>query len=322
MQPTTVFTASAPGMIYLNGRFAGEVAPDRALMTPVAPYGALYVEYRPLVSGYSPLAFKCVFSGGSLLPDSISDTDGVSAIQWPGGILEIEIRCPKPTVRHFMLGGLPCIMEHDRETILTAGELRIPLPDGALTPRLIYFAGVPTLLGDTGSGGQYLVALTADLSAQTGFLAADRIDSGDGNILHTTVSLGDTVGHARLEQWMIEPTGLQRLSSEPIWSQGSPLWPQTAEETMLAAVEAGLAGLMDEADNYFAPVLADTSPLNAISDVCDLCLPMKYGLLDSRPCIGLMHMENDCLATVTPLYYRAELNGGMQGPWSITWLSR
>ena len=50
MQPTIICTAPTEGMICLNGRFAGEVSKERPLFAPVSPFGALYIEYRPLTA--------------------------------------------------------------------------------------------------------------------------------------------------------------------------------------------------------------------------------------------------------------------------------
>ena len=59
----------------------------------------------------------------------------------------------------------------------------------------------------------------------------------------------------------------------------------------------------------------------AIGEICEVCVPMKYAAPDARPCVGLLHAENPHLATVRPLYYRAEPSGGRQGPWQITAVS-
>jgi hypothetical protein len=290
-------------------------------MVPVPPFGAVYIQYAPLAPGQRASAFKCVFSGGRVLPDSIADAPGVSAIQWPGGILEMEISCPEPFSETFDLGPVAGRIDHGCETVLSSGSLRINLPDRAKVPGLVSLQGTPALKGDIDGGGQYLVTLTESLSAVTGYLCADRIDAGDSDIIHAMTASGDIVGHGRLEQWMADGTGLRRVSSEPVWTSGGPAWPETAENTMIAAVQAALEGLWSEADNYFVPALADTSPLNAIGDVCDMCLSMKYGLPGSRNCVGLMRMENERLAAVTPLFYRAQMTGGAQGPWQIGWIS-
>ena len=44
---------------------------------------------------------------------------------------------------------------------------------------------------------------------------------------------------------------------------------------------------------------------------------MKYPAPDPRPCVGLVKQLNPHLATVRPLYYRAEPTGGPQGRWMI-----
>lgn len=321
MQPTIIFTAPIPGMIYLNGRFAGEASADHPLFAPVAPFGAVYMEYHPLIAGHSSLAWKCVFSGGSLLPDSIANAEGVSAVAWPGGILEIELVSPQFSIEHFFLADRPCSLSRGDETKLFIGSIHFNLPDNALSPRLQYIHNCPVLSGDIRGGGQYILTIDRDFSQQTGFLAADRIDFDGQDMLHASVSCSDLVGHGRLEQWLIDTDGLRRISSESVWFFGEPRWPQTAEDAMRAAIDAALLGLHDESEAYFSPQLRTTSPMSAISDICDLCIPMKYGLPDSRPCVGLMRMENEHLAYVRPLYYRAVMSGESQGPWAIDWIS-
>lgn len=321
MQPTIIFTAPIPGIIYLNGRFAGEASADHPLFAPVSPFGAVYMEYHPLMAGHGSLSWKCVFSGGSLLPDSIAEAEGISAVAWPGGILELEITPLSFSTEHFLLADMPCILSRGGETQLFISGNHFVLPDNALLPGLQYIHNCPVLSGDIRGGGQYILTMDRDYSRQTGFLAADRIDFEGQDMLHTTISCGDLVGHGRLERWIIEPDGLRRISSEPIWIDGNPHWPQTAEEALRAAVEAALLGLHDESEAYFSPQLRAISPMSAISDICDLCVSMKYGLPDSRPCVGLMRMENEHLAYVRPLYYRAVMSGQSQGPWVIDWIS-
>ena len=47
MQPIAIFTGSPPGHLHVNGRLAGEIAPDAPFFTPVTPPGNLYLEYYP-----------------------------------------------------------------------------------------------------------------------------------------------------------------------------------------------------------------------------------------------------------------------------------
>ncbi|MDO4867812.1 MAG: hypothetical protein Q4C10_14875 [Clostridia bacterium] len=318
MQPTIVISSPDAGMIYLNGRFAGEASAQRPLIAPVTPSGALYLEYRPLEGDGLPLARRIVFAGGEVLPDSLADASGLTAVAWPNGVLELELSAVPSSSTAFLLEGLPCALSRGEETLLTLNGLEISLPQGALMPRLFRPGGVPALTGDIEGGGSYLVTLAPDLSARTGLLVADRIDFVSGDMLNAIVSLDDGVGHGRLEQWLVDAGGLHCASSEPVWSAGAPRWPETAEATMRAAVEAALAGLKSEAEGYLSPALAANRPLDAIAEVCEVCAPMKYAPPDPRPCVALIQAEGPRLARARPLYYGAEPSGGRQGPWRIT----
>ena len=285
MQPTIICTAPVPGMIYLNGRFAGEASRERPLFAPVAPGGAAYLEYRPLTGG-GALARRCVFSDGAPLAESLENADGLSCVAWPGGVLEVEFAPVSSSVERFAVEGVPCAIDRGERTALTFGGLTQIVPDGAQPPRLLREKDAAALLGEAAGGGQYLVALSPGLDAPLGILSADRIDPAGGGMFSAITALGDSVGHGRLEQWLLDGSGLHLASVESVWSAGAPAWPQTAEATMIAAVEAALAGLPGE-----------------------------------RPCVGLLKAENAHLAAVRPLYYRAEPAAGLQGPWQITWLS-
>ena len=317
MQPTIICTAPVPGMIFLNGRFAGEAAGERPLFAPVAPSGALYLEYRPLSGGGGGMARRMVFAGGAPLAESLEEAEGLACISWPGGALEVEFTAPKASVERFLLDGLPCSLRRGEAATLTLNGVDVDLPRGAALPELLRLPGAAALMGAIEGGGQYLAALTPDLSAQTGLLIADGIEPSDGGLFNAVVSLGDTVGHGRLEQWLTDGSGLTLVSSENTWAQGAPHWPDTAEATMIAAVEAALAGLPAEAEGYLSPALAAGKPLSAIGEACQLCVPMRYGPPDARPCVGLLKAVNAHLATVRPLYYRAAPSGGRQGPWQI-----
>jgi len=317
MQPTIICHVPEAGMICLNGRFAGESTPQRPLFAPVAPSGALYLEYRPLEGDRGGLARRLVLSGGAPLPESLERAVGLYCVSWPGGALEIDLVPPDPTVERFTLEGLPCAMTRGEAVTLSLNGIQVTLPEGAGLPRLVRLDDAAALLGDTGDGGRYLAALAPDLSAQTGLLVADAIEPADGGLFSTYAALGDTVGHARLEQWLADRDGLRCVASQSAWATGGPRWPDTAEATMIAAAEAALAGLPGEADGYLSPALAEKKPLAAIADACDLCVPMKYPVPDARPCVGLVRQLNDHLAIVRPLHYRAEPVGGTQGRWMI-----
>ncbi len=321
MQPTIICTAPEAGIIYLNGRFAGEASRERPLCAPVVPSGALYVEYRPLAGCSDGMARRLVLSGGVPLAGPLADCAGLDCVCWPDGAVEIELTPVSRSSERFPLEGTDCELSMGGGTTLSLNGLDIPLPDGAGRPRLIRFRSAAALVGDIDGGGRYLASLSPDLSAHTGTLFADAIELSEDGTITAVASRGDSVGHGSLEQWVLDGSGLSRVSTEAVWSHGAPRWPRTAGETMIAAVEAVLAGLPDEAEGYLSPALARDRPLDAVDEICDLCLPMKYALPDSRPCVGLMKAVNDHLATVRPLYYRAEPVGGRQSSWQIEGIS-
>ena len=321
MQPTIICTAPEAGIIYLNGRFAGEASREHPLCAPVAPSGALYVEYRPLVSSVVGMARRLVLSGGMPLAEPLEGSAGLDCVCWPSGALEIELNPIFRSLEPFILEDMACTLSRGDETTLLMNGLEIPLPEGAGRPQLLRFRNAAALVGDIDGGGRYLASLSPDLAAHTGTLIADAIEPTEDGMITAITTRGDSVGHGTLEQWLLDGVGLSQVSSEAVWSHGAPRWPQTAGETMIAAVEAVLAGLPDEAEGYLSPALSRDRPLDAVGEICDLCLPMKYALPDSRPCVGLLKAVNDHLAMVRPLYYRAEPVGGRQGPWQIESIS-
>ena len=321
MQPMIICAAPAPGMICLNGRFAGEVAPGRELFAPISPWGPVYLEYRPLSGTGGALARKLVLSGGLPLAESLADAAGLCCVAWPGGALEVEFTPFESCVERFLLEGLPCALTRGEATTLTLNGADVALPPGVQIPRLLRLNGAAALLGNVEGGGQYLATLSADLSTPTGLMTADSIEEADGGLFSAFAALEDGVGHGRLEQWLADAGGLHCVSAESTWSRGGPHWPAAAGDAVIAAVEAALIGLTDESEGYLSPALSREHPLTAVSEVCDLCTPMKYGFPDARPCVALVKAVNDHLATVRPLYYSAEPSGGRQGPWQITSVS-
>lgn len=316
MQPTLVLTAPYAGIIYINGRFAGEVDGETPLLRPVGSRGAIYLEYLPFSEKCSAMARKLVFSGGEPMAESVEEADGLNVIIWRGGAVEIELSPLTPITpqRHFQFSG--------HNFTLDAGELRCDgrklgtLPPNAQIPEFSAYPGGFALLGRC-EQEQYLLSINEDFSQQTGFLRARQIElSADGSI-RAVAARGDLVGHATLESWKLTAEGLMLLSSEPAWANGQPLWPATPEKTVRAMAEAALAELDDEAQGYLAPALRMQNIPARLREVCDLCVEMKYAPPDPRPCVGRLQLLGDRLARVYPLYFRATPSGGPQGAWQI-----
>lgn len=312
MQPMLAITARQEGLLYINGGFSGELGPERALFRPTNPFGAVYLDYRPLTDVHRPMARRLVLSGGSVLRESVENAAGVNLVLWPGGIIELELE-PEPwelSRQLFTLDGKQFMLEGSVEPRLYCdGELLGTLPTGATRPELHSLRETSLLMGKC-QGGMYLMTLDREMRAATGFLMAQRITLEAGDQVISLLEPGDLLGHAAQERWLLSKGGLTLLASEAVWADGAPRLPRTPEDTAIAAVEACLAGLMDEAESYLAPALLGNHPLDGLAETCDLCVPMKYATPGARSCVGLLQLEGASMARVHPLYFHAIPSGG------------
>lgn len=318
MQPTLVLRSSHPGILYINGHFAGEISEDTPLMRPIGHRGAVYLDYRPLTGACCSMARKLVFSGGIPMDTSLEEADGLNVILWPGSVVEIELSPASATSspRCFHLGEHSFTLDSESLQLTCDGHRLCTLPDGAEPPELQTTQSGVILIGRC-NGGRYLLCMDSAFRNQTGFLRASQLNLESDGLIRAVAAPSDLVGHAVLETWKLTPEGLILLSSEPAWSNGAPRWPQTPEETARAAVEAALAGLDAESERYLSPALRSRAPLADIRSRCDLCVEMKYAPPDSRPCVGLMQLEGERMGRVSPLYFRTSPSGGPQGPYQI-----
>ena len=318
MQPILSIAAPVAGILALNGRFVGEVRPQEPLVLPVSAWGPLYLDFRPLEPPWQPIARRLTLSAGRVLAQGLAED--VFAVEWPGGVTEIEFSPARGEaalpVRRLSEQGVSYALAEGPSPALEIGALRIDLPPGALPPELQKRDGQLLFLGGTLEGARYLVGISADAGRQTGFISAARIDIS-GALVHAVVHEEDIAGHARLETWRIADGALIREGVESAWADGAPHWPQTAQDTMLAALQAAFLGLSGEADGYLAPQLAGGGLLERCVEGYNACAALKYGLPDARGSVGLLRAEAPNCARVFPLYYRAAPMGGMQGPWRI-----
>ena len=317
MQPTLVLSAPHPGLLYINGRFAGEIGPEESLIRPVQPRGAVYLEYRPLSGACHAMARKLVFSGGEPMAQSMEEAEGIDAVLWPGGVAEMELTPPvrRGEAMRFQIAGHSFSLESDGR-LLCDGRFLATLPIGAEIPQYRPLPGGTAFIGSC-EGGRYLLTTDPEFRGQTGLLRARRIEIEPDGGIRAMNARGDLVGHATRERWQLAPEGLTLVSSEAAWEDGAPRWPQSPADTVRAAVEAALAGLDGEAEGYLSDALRARAPLAGMRERCDLCVEMKYAAPDARPCVGLLTLLGEKLARVRPLYYRASNTGGLQGPYRI-----
>ena len=311
MQPMIAVTSSESGILYLNGHFAGETDAEHPLLRPVSPRGALVLEYRPYADDVLPMTRRLVFSGGMPLRESAEEMTGADIVVWPGNVVEIELtpRRLRDHVHRFSAEGHTFSMENDR--LFRDGEDLCALPEGAEIPEAVGGA----LIGSCKTG-KYLLTFDAGFLRQTGALTAKEIRI-EGDAVHAILDRGDLVGHGTLEIWRRSADGLAPVSSESVWIDGSPRWPQSPAETARAFVEACLAGLDGEAEGYLSPALRQTFSGEAIRAACDLCVEMKYAPPNARPSIGLLKLIGGNLARVEAMTYSVIASSGVQGAYKL-----
>lgn len=318
MQPTLVLSAPHPGILYINGHFAGELSQERPLLRPAGVQGPVYLDYRPLSNACRAMARRLVFSGGTPMAESAQEAENLNIVIWPGNVCEIEFEPAvlSSGVQHFQISGRSFSLDMDSLRLSCDGQAFCILPEGAQIPVFHRLQNGCALTGRC-AAGHYLLTTDENLNRQTGFLRAQQLEIESDERIRAVSSPYDLVGHATLEIWRLTPEGLMMLSSEPAWAHGAPRWPKTPEETARAAVEAALAGLDSEADGYLSPALRARYPFTGIRDRCDLCVPMRYAPPDPRPCVGLLRLDGDRLARVRPLYFHAIASGHSQGQYQI-----
>jgi hypothetical protein len=311
-----VFSSDVPGALYLNGRYAGELAAEAETALPVAPRGPLLIEHRPLVSGYLPMARRLTLSGGK--PISLSDATGVEVAAWPGGALEVLLTPESANAQARTVydeNGLTVSMLGGRLTAAKGGARRsYALPEGAAMPELTRLPGALCLTGAC-STGAYLLALGDDIDKPLLSASGREASVTPGGEARALEDMDDVVGHAKLTHWTLSDGQFMPVSVEHFWTNGSPAWPVTPEGAALAALQAARLGLTDEARAYLAPGAASGALEQAAASAG--ALPLKYPLADGRPAVGLLEMTGEWLASVRPVFYHASPLGGPQGVWRL-----
>ena len=318
MQIIAAVNSPVEGMVYINGRFAGETGPDSPLILPVNPHGTLYLELRPFARRWRAGSHRFRFSGGELEAESASDACYV--MLWPGGVCEIALTplAALPQESEFTtIDGLPVALIRGEASLLRVGQSAVALPDGAALPHThLTLNGAELYLGAAGEG-EYLAAFAGGDLRPLDAVTADRIQRDEGDIFRAFTALNDTVGHIRMDVFAPTAEALRLTSSEYLWAEGAPRWPRTAADTAPAALEAGFLGLSAEADGYLVHKLRGANTVeNAISGY-ETAMPLKYAAPGALPGVGLVRRIAPRVARVDALRFHAVPGGGTQGPWLI-----
>ena len=317
MQTIAVFTAPIGGMLTINGRFAGEADPESPLILPVTPNGVLYTIFHPFSRKYRPCAHKLRTVSGRFDPDCAGDM--CHMLCWPGGICEFSLEPPAaypPESEFGVLDGRATAILRGEASMLRVGGSSLALPAGAQLPESHVLINGADIYTGSLAAGRYAAAFRAEDLTPLTSVTADAIEFTENGLIRTLTALHDVVGHSLMELWQPSRDGLENTGGEYLWSDGAPAWPESAENTAIAAIEAAMLGLDGEAGGYLAPRLQAESPLSAYVG-CDAVLPMKYAPPTHEPAIALVRKLSPRTAEATPLYYHAVPEGGTQGKWLI-----
>ncbi|MEG0986306.1 MAG: hypothetical protein RSD95_10205 [Clostridia bacterium] len=194
--------------------------------------------------------------------------------------------------------------------ITLAGGCVLPasVPDAPGLAAVLWPGGVTEIeLTPEPIGGRVLPGSPAQLPG------AQRTEDG---AVRTFELLNDTVGHAQLSIWREQDGAWTCVHREILWAQGAPAWPDTPDKTAMAALEAALLGLNDEAAGYLTGSVKAQDALWQAARDAKGCVPMKFGAL-GRSAVGVVRVLGAQLARVDALYYRAIATGGAQGTWRL-----
>lgn len=316
MQSVLMIRAHAGGVVYLNGRMAGEVNREHPLTLPVSPNGTILLELRPFQVGYLPLTARFSLARGE--PRLPHPDPRIYAACWPDALIELELRperIPAPAQILFRENGTgfsyidacPPVLRCDTDS----ASFFHTLPDGALPPVPRPFSSARLLTGLLQSSDQYALLLSDDASRLLCTLVGRNISVlPDNSSVRFLRPLGDTAGHAFLETWSDTADGWACTWSEPMWADGMPIRPQTPADTALAAIEAAQLHLMGEAASYCSPRFSSSDVLSQLAEY-DGCTRLRVPLQDGSDAVGVTKLENGILRVV-PVRYTASRGAAWQ----------
>lgn len=321
MQSVAAFVAGMKGIVYVNGRFAGECGPDGTLILPVSRENMLYCEFRPFNPRFIPCAGAVKISGGRAIYEDFGD--GICMVQWPGNVLEVEF-LPRsafvPESEYGMIGEFPAAVIPGEGSLLRISGQAVGLPAGAKLPDEYVNGACHAFLGDVGKG-RYMACFHKGDMTPVGMILGDKI-SEDGEGRHVCfTALNDIVGHVRMETWEIGADGPYIIGTEYGWGDGGPKWPEDAESAALAALQAGILGLWDEAEGYIDHLQRGKGVVKGICEGADGAVALSYPAPGARKAVGILKNVARGMGVVEEVYYKGKAEGGAQGMWTVEFLS-
>lgn len=314
MLPVLIIQCAQSGLLYINGAFCGELTTPQ--MFPLRPDGRVYVEFRPLAGPAFPLAVALDVAGGQLQPTL---PKSAYAVQWPDALIELELRpmlLPRAPSARTVLGTLQvgnAQLTHQRsgeDEFLCFNDLPLlDMPSGMRGLRAQNLPGSTLILG-AHDGGECAWLLTGSDNALT---LADQVHAqqitleADGT-LRALKSNRDVVGHAQMVTYRPGNLRLEVLHTQNMWASGTPNWPQTAQDTFIAYLQALRSGAQDEAAAYLTPAAQQAlsaAPLPNFDAAVPLPRPLVAPPPDRPLAMGLLEKQTTNQARVRAVCARA-----------------
>ena len=325
MQPMLMLTSAVEGIVSVNGSFWGEARPDAPLFRPVAPYGAIYLQFQPLAPGYLSMARRFAFSAGRPVPASFDGLRGVSAVAWPFGVTELELAPDRvyPIVPEETLltgaGRALRVTARGERTVLSiedAGRpLTVELPDGAKEPTLAEGDGLLYVSGAREGGGRFVIALNAETGAERLRALGDEIVFLGGGRIAVAENVGDLAGHMRRIVWKNAGERFEPETPEIVANPSGEFRATTPADCARAALECVQLGLDEAAAAYFDDGARMDESARRVALSTGGTAQLRFAPPDGRHAVAAVRPLCPALAEAVPVYYEAVMR---DGAWRLT----
>lgn len=307
--PVLYISPDTAGLIYVNGHLAGECDAAQPLVMPVAPQGALYIEYHPLRAGYMPVSRRINMAGGCIAPGS-EPLEDMYIVAWPGAVIDVEITPP----RIGMLGGDMRLSAGGYEVSVSAGTpvtacvmrgaplMSLRLPEGAHGIRAMAAGEGRLMLLGRCTSGEFIRMIEPERGRALLEAAGSSITPAERGCVRVERRADDEAGHEISEIWRPGPRGYE---CEVLSAAASV--PPRAASPLSAALMLGQAVLLGE-DGEARALLSDGAQarypgMRALISRYDGCCALKYGARGDA--VGLMKLVAPGYARVHALEFDA-----------------
>lgn len=307
--PVLLISPDVKGLIYINGRPAGECDALNPLSIPVAPQGAVYIEYHPLCAGFLPAARRLNLSGGYVSPLS-EPPEGMYIVAWPGPVIDVQISPERAAI----CGGAPRLSAGGYDVYLLPGApesacivrgavlMNARLPAGAHDMRALEAGKERIMLIGRCKDGEFIQILAPDAGEVLLSASGRSVSPAAHGAVRVERSAADSAGHEITEIWQGGAHGYVRRTAAVRAGVASP--PATPADAALRLGQAVLLGQDDEARALLSGGAQASYPsIRAQIARFDVCCALKYNL--RADAVGLMRVAGAGCARVWEMEFSA-----------------